>query len=554
MSGEYEPQSPDYQGILDDPALPFLRHSQSGSNGLFADEADKEHFPTGSFRDMYEDRANFAQLEPYYVSSYNLDGNTMRIRDVVWGEALIDGTQSKFDDLLMRLARSSLLRRTQGIEQLTLGKNFATVPSTTFLSRWSHIWGSLVFIRKMNEGRDIDPRDNETMQLRTLLSDVGHTAFSHLGDWMFQKAGAEDLHDRELKGILEVSGIKDLLGKYGYSLDETVFPDIEDWVERPSPDLNVDRVDYGLREMLRWQTSFTGLNYYQSQLADPQSLFEIVDENLAIKDPAFATKFAVGYSLLPTEHWAQPAHRLQLQLLQTAMRRIISQTLDEEGGHPREALYAVDAMFDRDFATWDLMNLVDIMKSLGRTQRQIYTQGRKHDLDELFGPLNYPLGKVDVKDYVFPEFPDPLEMKTWESQQFVVPHAPNLVIEQVDSITVDPLTVTTRGLQVALPALKARVVDPHLVDEQGVLRRLSEYNLSYGPYLEGQRREMAKNYLVTVLTHPRLAEAIVRKDEEAVKLWNELLKRPRDAERLGNKIEESYWWGAATRFDEITDW
>ena len=49
-------------------------------------------------------------------------------------------------------------------------------------------------------------------------------------------------------------------------------------------------------------------------------------------------------------------------------------------------------------------------------------------------------------------------------------------------------------------------------------------------------------------------EAIVKKDDEAVKLWNELLKRPRDAERLGNKIEESYWWGAATRFDEITDW
>jgi HD superfamily phosphohydrolase len=547
MTGEYERPSLDerFEAAMSDPDLPFLRHKSTGSDGLFRD-ADTDTSPTGAFRDMYEDRGTYSQLDPYYVSSYDLDGNAMRIRDAVWGEEVIT--------LLMRLARSSLLRRTQGIEQLTLGKRFATIPSTTLMSRWSHIWGSLVFIRKMNEGRDIDPRENQTMQLRTLLSDVGHTAFSHLGDWMFQEAGKEDMHDKELKDILRVSGIEELLAQYGFSLDETVFPDIEDWVERPSPDLNVDRVDYGLREMLRWQTSFTGLNYYQGKLGDPQSLFEIVDGYLAIKDPAFATKFAIGYSVLPTEHWAQPVHRLQLELFQVAMKRIITQTLDSEGGHPREALYAVDAMFDRDFITWDLMNLVDMMKSLGLAQRHIYAQGRKIDLDALFREAAKPRDEMSAKKYVFPSFPDPLEMTSWEAEQFVVPHAPNLIIEEVESITVDPLSVTTQGLRVALPAFKARTVDPHLVDKKGVLRLLSEYNPSYVPYLEGQRREMMKSYLVTILTNPKFAQAIVDKNEEATALWNELLKRPRDPKRLGDKIEESYWWGAATRFDQITDW
>jgi HD superfamily phosphohydrolase len=554
MTENQQPSDDQYEAILNHPDLPFLRHTSSGTGGLFGGEEPTALIPTGAFRDMYEDRGTFAQLEPYVVSSYDLDGNTMMIRDAVWGEELIDGPHSDFDTLLMRLARSALFRRTQAIEQLTLGKNFATVPSTTYMSRWSHIWGSLIFIRKMNEGRDIDPRINQTMQLRTLLSDVGHTAFSHLGDWMFQEAGSEDLHDRELKNILTVSGVKDILSQHGFSLDETVFPDVKDWVECPSPDLNVDRVDYGLREMLRWQTSFTGLNYYQSKLANPQSLFEIVDDNLVVKDPNFATKFAIGYSVLPTEHWAQPAHRLQLQLLQMAMRRIITQKLDVEGGHPRDEMYAVDNMFDQDFKTWDMMNLESIMKNLALTQRQIFAQGRKQDLDSIFRQSEYPLSELRAKPYVFPTFPDPLQNYTWESEQFIIPHAPNLIIESVDQIEVDPMTVTMQGLQIALPALKARIVDPRMLNEKGEVVRLSEYNPSYLDYLKGQRQEMSKAYLVTILMHSKFAEAVIAKDKEAMELWGEFVKRPRDPQRLHDKIAESEFWAAAHRFDHITDW
>ncbi len=554
MAEKMQPTGEDYDALIDNPDLPFLKYASSGSDGLFGRVDDFELAPTGAFRDMYANRNDFLQLGPYSVSSYELNGNSMRIRDMVWGEAMIDGNESEFDTMLMRFARSSLFRRTQAIEQLTLGKDFATIPSTTHFSRWSHIWGSLVFIRKMNEGRDIDPRENQTMQLRTLLSDVGHTAFSHLGDWMFQSAGSEDLHDKELKSILSVSGIKDTLGEYGFDLEEVVFPDVKDWVECPSPDLNVDRVDYGLREMLRWQTSFTGLDHYQRKLRDPQSLFEIVDNNLTITDPDFATKFAIGYSLLPTEHWAQPVHRLQLQLLQMAMRRIISQTLSEEAGHPRDKLYAVDNMFDSDFQTWDMMNLESIMKTLARTQRQIFTQGRKNDLDSIYRQPYRSSPKPDTDKYEFPSFPDPLKNYTWQSEEFIVPHAPNLIVEAVDTIEVDPMTVTSRGLQIALPALKARIVDPHMLNENGELVRLSEYNPTYGPYLDGQRAEMAKSYLVTILTHPDFAKAIIEKDDEAVALWNELVKRPRDLNHLKQMIEESHFWGASHRFDDITEW
>ncbi|MFZ1250661.1 MAG: hypothetical protein WAR37_04425 [Candidatus Microsaccharimonas sp.] len=497
---------------------------------------------------------DFSLLEPYMVPKYNLDSNSMVIRDSVWGEETIDATKSKFDELLLRLARTPLFRRTQAIEQLTLGKDFATIPSTSSISRWSHIWGSLVFIRKMNQGRDIDPRTNQTMQLRTLLSDVGHTAFSHLGDWMFQSGGLEDLHDQELKKILTVSGVKDLLEEYGFSLEETVFPDVKDWVECPSPDLNVDRVDYGLREMLRWQSRFTGLGRYERNLRDPKSLFEIVDNNLAITNPAFATKFAIGYSLLPTEHWAQPVHRLQLQLLQVAMRRILTDSLDGGNRHPRDAMYAVDNMFDHHFQSWDMLTLQNTMKNLATTQRQLFSQGRVNDLTDTFLEAQSVSTPSQARAYEFPEFPDPLEMTSWQSKNFIVPHAPNLVVEAVDTIDVDPIQVTSRGLQFALKALKPRTIDPHVVDEKGDLLRLSEFNPSYGSYLEGQHQEMSKNYLVTILTHPHFAQAILDNDIKTTKRWSEYIKRPRDPKHLKEQIDESEFWGASHRFDDITDW
>lgn len=542
-----------FAGIKNDPDMPFLRHKQVGNDGLFGFGQPSEFSSTGSFRDMYEDRYSYAQLEPYAVSSYELDGNSMSIRDVIWGEMTIDGQKSRFDELLMRLARTPLLRRTQGIEQLTLGKNFATMPSSMYFSRWSHIWGSLMFVRKMNEGRDVSSRENEVMQLRTLLSDVGHTAFSHLGDWMFQTDGmSEDLHDQELKEILSVTGIEDLLGQYGYDLDETVFPDVEDWVESPSPDLCVDRVDYGLREMLRWQNSFTGLSEYSKQLADPQTLFDIIDGKLTIKDPEFATRFAVGYSLLPTEHWSHPVHRLQLQLFQIAIRRILTETLVTGSEHPREELYAVDANFDSDLLTWDLMNIVDTMKSIALSQRRIFARGRQYDLQNRFRSLTEP--RTRSGRYIFPTFPDPLEMESWQSKEFAVPYAPNLIVEPVNSISVDPLEITNTGLRFALPALKSRSVDPHIVGDDGRQRRLSDENPSYTAYREGQHKEMTKNYLATAMMHPDFAKTILDKNQQSLQDWEEMIKRARDPKRLAQKINDSEAWGAATRFDSISDW
>ena len=186
----------------------------------------------------------------------------------------------------------------------------------------------------MTEGDErFDDRQRTVLELRTLFSDVGQTASSHLGDWMFQGIqGGENLHDQDLRDLLETFGVDALLEKYGLTLDETVFPEVDDWVECPSPDLCVDRVDYGLREILRWSGRATDIARYQQNLQNPQSLFRINDQQmLEVTNEDFARRFAAGYSILPTEHWIQPVHRLQLELLQTAVKRALLESYFSDG-------------------------------------------------------------------------------------------------------------------------------------------------------------------------------------------------------------------------------
>lgn len=73
----------------------------------------------------------------------------------------------------------------------------------------------------MTEGDDrFDDRQRTVLELRTLFSDVGQTAFSHLGDWIFQGIqGGENLHDQDLRALLETFGIDETLADYGLTLE-----------------------------------------------------------------------------------------------------------------------------------------------------------------------------------------------------------------------------------------------------------------------------------------------------------------------------------------------
>lgn len=485
---------------------------------------------------------------PYLVDnylplpSYELTGKRMKIYDVVWGDCEIG--DKPYDQLLIELARTPLFQRLQSIEQLTLGPDYATMPNSTDFSRWQHIWGSLVFVRKMVENDErFSERERAVLELRTLLSDVGHTSFSHLGDWLFQGIdGGENLHDEDLKDLLRVTGVEELLNACGFSLDEVVFPEIEDWVECPSPNLCVDRVDYGMREILRWVAPTIPLNLYLEDLRNPKNFFEITqDKQLAMKHPQAARYFGAGFSILSTEHWAHPTHRLQLELLQAMVKGALVDETASNDLHPRDMLYGTDADLTHLFQTWDALFLNTAMKDTAVWQRRIFIEGRRHDLNQVFMGISAP-------GWEFPDFPEPLQPYSWQTNEFVKPIPPQLDITEHAGITKQAMSVTERGLEVNLPPLKARTIDP-LVIVDGKPAHYSDIEPSYKAYLAGQKTTMAKGYKATLLMRQDIAARIVSSAEKTAKEWERIIQRNRSAASLGQKVLDSTFGNRRSRFD-----
>ena len=478
---------------------------------------------------------------------YELDDNGMQIHDVVWGDCEI-GNRQPYDSLLMELARSPLFRRLQAVEQLTLPPHFATLPNTTYFSRWQHIWGSLVFVRKMTEGDDrFDDRQRAILELRTLFSDVGQTAFSHLGDWIFQGVqGGENLHDQDLRELLEVFGVDKLLEKYGLTLDETVFPEIDDWVECPSPDLCVDRVDYGLREILRWSGKAVNIYPYEHSLQNPQSLFRINDQHmLEVTNEDFARRFAAGYSILPTEHWNQPVHRLQLELLQTAVKRALLESYFSDGidlrypVHPRDRIYGIDSDFRFALSmVGDGGALSRTMQTIASDQRQAYITARQLDLSSL-------LSKVGSS---FPDFPDPLKSYCHPSEEFGLV-SPHVEVARDDEAR-QGVSREMGRISFGLPTLKPRSIDP-TVSIDGQTIRLSEIDSSFKNYLTGQTEVMRRSYRAELMVNKKFGEKILELYQRVNDGWPGAIQQPRNPDNLREIVEQAGLYGAGNRFDSI---
>ncbi len=506
---------------------------------------DAEH----QYRDMHSavsvsHRRDYINEEYYGSSTYEHDVDCMKIHDPVWGECEIK--DEPYDQLLLELAQTPVFMRLQAVEQLTFSGEFSTLPNTSRFSRWQHIWGSLAFVRKMTQTDErFSERERIVMQLRTLFSDVGQTSFSHLGDWIFQGiGGGEDLHDQDLRDLLEVSGIEEILLRYGLTLDETVFPEVEDWVECPSPDLCVDRVDYGLRELLRWAAPPIPLNMFLTELHNPKKLFEITqDGRLAITNPKFARYFAAGFSLLPSEDWSHPTHRVVMELMQTAVRDSLLRKVEYSNIHPRELMYGIDNDFDDYFLKWGGAAIGDIMKQIAFEQRRIFTVARKRDLEHVFAG-------IQDNNWQFPHFPDPIQSYTWATAEFGKYPLPTQLAVKQSQVETPHMRSSKKGLEIGLPRLKARRIDPLVKTKDGYLL-LSESEPSYKTYMDEQEQLMARGFSATIYMRKDRARNLVDKYEQTIKEWEVVCRRERDPTFLKKIIAATAFslMGSGRRFD-----
>ena len=138
---------------------------------------------------------------------------------------------------MIDLLNCKSVQRLKGISQFGLPQEYYHLP---IFSRYEHSLGVLSLLIKLNA--------ELKEQIAGLLHDVSHTAFSHTIDWVFGDPTKEDFQDKLHENIIEKSEIKDILIKYGYDYKEISSVKNFSLLERESPSLCADRIDYTLRE------------------------------------------------------------------------------------------------------------------------------------------------------------------------------------------------------------------------------------------------------------------------------------------------------------------
>ncbi|WP_316737652.1 HD domain-containing protein [Pedobacter aquatilis] len=152
----------------------------------------------------------------------------IQLNDFLYGKIELPDV---FEDLL----NTDAVKRLAGIHQS--GAIYLVNPDICH-TRLEHAIGVMLLIRKLG--------GSELEQIAGLLHDISHTAFSHVGDYVFNNTN-EDYHEKVFAEILYNSEIPDVLLKYGYSANEIIHGKF-DILEQPIPSLCADRLDYTLRD------------------------------------------------------------------------------------------------------------------------------------------------------------------------------------------------------------------------------------------------------------------------------------------------------------------
>lgn len=466
---------------------------------------------------------------PYMLSRYDAYADRLHIDDAVWGECEIGNEPG--DEVFLALLDNDLVRRSMSIAQLTMAPQFETLPGVADMSRWEHVWGSVALTRAKLKDMDVDPAERVILQLRTFLSDLGHTAFSHLGDWIFQGVGGpENMHDEDLPMLLEAGGVNDILRQHDIDPKHVISEEANDWIECPQPDLCVDRVDYGARQIKRCFPAWT------FNATKPEA-FAVDDHGrMVMTSERRALEFAKAFALLPTEHFAEPVRRMLLLLKQEMVKRLF--VLDEplvsnwmhgpSQYHPRDYMYTVDWDMLVNMQTVDpfIWAVSEIMEDTARAQRRYFSQVRDMELARYL--------EQDGQD-----FPVPGKGTHWRSR-YHPGFAPNVQIIPVNEKTdikdfkQNPLT-----LDFELRPLKPRAVDPLFITKDGSIKRLSETNRGFARNLTEQAQVCKQSYVARLLVSPDYRKVIEDGINENAREWPELLKRPRmPSDKLASLISE----------------
>lgn len=192
-------------------------------------------------------------------------------------------------------------------------------------TRHEHCMGTCHVVGKMADSAGLESGDKQLASVAGLLHDLGHTAFSHLGD---EIDGVEDHVIRTIKIITETE-ITDILSEEGIDSKEVnqIIMGKHKWGPLVSGDLDGDRLDYLVRD-----AHYTGVST-GVDMGRLIATMSMSDSNLVIKEgglPAVEALLTARSTMYPTVYFHPFARGAELMLARATNHAISLDKITKE--------------------------------------------------------------------------------------------------------------------------------------------------------------------------------------------------------------------------------
>lgn len=154
-----------------------------------------------------------------------------KINDELYGEYYVD-------DVIYEIINTKIFKRLKNIYQSGGGY---LVNDLWNVNRQEHSIGTMILSLKF--GGNIEE------QIRALLHDISHTAFSHVIDYILKNEN-EDYHEKIQKNFLNDEELVSILRKYNLNIKRIMLKNYS-FLDDELPELSFDRIDYTLRDLFR---------------------------------------------------------------------------------------------------------------------------------------------------------------------------------------------------------------------------------------------------------------------------------------------------------------
>lgn len=210
------------------------------------------------------------------------------------------------EPVLLELIDSDAFQRLKSIHQYGVAYYITYKENYT---RYEHSIGVFAVLRSKGIGLE--------GQIAGLLHDVSHTAFSHVGDWIFNRENnVKDYQNTIHADFLEESGLGSILRKYNFSIDQVLpIEELHPALENSLPNLCADRIDYNIQGA-----------FYQNFITYEEALLAFKDlefiQNRWVSHTPELMKKLTRFSLFMTQNcWGSPTNYLTSRWLADAILR-----------------------------------------------------------------------------------------------------------------------------------------------------------------------------------------------------------------------------------------